>query len=186
MSEVKWESMLCTEVRVNIWNQFWKQSYFVEALSQQLIHEGCPRIIFPSYTMTTIRVTEASGTDLEVSASLSNSLCFKDTQFSHFCKLLQKLHWTRECWLGPRTALQMRNWWMSRLYQSQEGPAQRGGPLAAGLQELWLTVLPAGMAVETEIICEPVEMVLSNNFVTAAYAAVASERRRDAGGQDQR
>lgn len=46
MSEVKCESMLCTEVQVNIWNQFWKQSYFVEALSQQLIHEGCPRIIF--------------------------------------------------------------------------------------------------------------------------------------------
>lgn len=46
MTELKCESMLCTEVRVNIWKQFWKQSYFVEALSQQLIHEGCSKIIF--------------------------------------------------------------------------------------------------------------------------------------------
>lgn len=46
MTEVKCESMLCTEVQINIWKQCWKQSYFIEALSQQLIHEGCPKIIF--------------------------------------------------------------------------------------------------------------------------------------------
>ena len=43
-------------------------------------------------------------------------------------------------------------------------------------------MLTTGMAVETKIVCEPVDLVLLNNFVMAAFAAVASERQRDAGG----
>lgn len=78
----------------------------MEALSQQLIHEGCPKLI--CLCMMTIIELQKHLEQIS-SVSLRNLLCFKGTQYLHFHKYLPKVHWTCDCCLGPHITLRTRN-----------------------------------------------------------------------------
>lgn len=138
--------------------------------------KDAPRLFSFVHHDNDYRVTEASGTDLKLSVSLTNSLCFKGTQILAFFFLKKP---TGHVSAGQdhiqlskgdtdgSTGSPGARWVLPREETSGSGTDSTAS---------WCG------CVDSQMVCEPAELVLLNTFVTAEYASAASERLRDEGG----